>query len=492
MNTKSIQIQTQEDMPKSIYGSFILNGCEFALSVDYIQEVVNDPQSYTEMPMSPNYLVGLFNLRGLIIPVIDLQKIFKLKGHYNSTDRKVAIMEYENMLIGILFDRTSEVFNGSIFDKNDFQDELTNSMPLIQGVYKLDDGARIIQIIDPNQIADLKNIPRSKDSSSYDRRKRKSKRHKCISFTVGGAACSLQMMSIQEILRTDNIKPISLALTHCVGSIEVRGHEIPIIDFANLLGYPDYDMTRDNHTVIVMKINSVFFGLLIDSVDSILSYFEEDVVTFPVLSVKKPELIKGCISDGQQIESILLDHVGILSNHEIEEMAKGYSRLFNKNAQEKKDDSGKSLGKNTYILFSIRKQYALQINEVNEVFDCPSEFIHPPNFPQHFRGMINLRGDLIPVIDPQILYHMESYEPSKESKLVIFKSEDKRYGIIVDSVDSIKSFTQNKRIKMPKLLFDNKERDLYKDVKEVVEINEDGTDHVLLILDPNSIVKNLH
>ena len=102
---------------KEIYGSFLLSGSEFAISVKAIQEVVNEPESYNPVPLSPNYLLGLFNLRGMIIPVVDLRKIFDFPDNHEANEKKVAIIEHGNICVGILFDQTCEVFNGNDSDR---------------------------------------------------------------------------------------------------------------------------------------------------------------------------------------------------------------------------------------------------------------------------------------------------------------------------------------------------------------------------------------
>lgn len=486
----NIEVQNSSN---DIYGSFYLNGCEFAICANHIQEVVNEEQHYTHMPLSPDYLMGLFNLRGLVVPVIDLQKIFKMNSaEYNKT-RKIAIIEYGAQLIGLIFDVTGEVFNAKRVNKDDYIGEKKDASPLIKGVFKFNEGKRIIQIIDPMQIANLKEIPKLNEELILKKRKKPLIRHKCISFKVGNAICAIQIESIQEVLRVNEIELISFPMNFCLGAIKLRGIKIPIVDFSAMLGYSvENSSGQSNYTIIVLKVEDAYFGLSVASVNSIVSYFNEDVVSFPVMSQVNTEMIAGCINIDGEINTILLDHKKILSNQEIEDIATGFKRLFNKRCSETELADQKQMSKNTYILFTIRKQYALEITQVCEVFDCPEELIHPPNFPDHFKGVINLRGDLISIIDPKVLYTMEAYEQSKLPKLLIFKSENKRYGILVDSVDSILTFAQNKRIRMPTLLFQNNERDLYNDIMEVVEVKQNEEDKVVLILDPAKIVNNVN
>jgi len=66
------------DFEAGIFGSFWLGEAEFALPVNHVQEVVNPPSVYTPVPLSPPDLVSLFNLRGMVIPVVDLRRLLGL------------------------------------------------------------------------------------------------------------------------------------------------------------------------------------------------------------------------------------------------------------------------------------------------------------------------------------------------------------------------------------------------------------------------------
>ena len=76
----------------AIYGSFGLGNTEFALHAGVIKEVVNEPATISEIPLSPAFMLGLFNLRGRIIPIVDLRLLLELPDN-DATDRKVAIVE---------------------------------------------------------------------------------------------------------------------------------------------------------------------------------------------------------------------------------------------------------------------------------------------------------------------------------------------------------------------------------------------------------------
>ncbi|MBK7889574.1 MAG: chemotaxis protein CheW [Bdellovibrionales bacterium] len=93
-----------------IFGSFFLSSSEFAISVTHVQEVVNTPEKYTSFPLAPDYVIGLFNLRGTIIPVINLKALLRLPKTDDESEQKIAIMEMNGICIGLQFDQTGKSF----------------------------------------------------------------------------------------------------------------------------------------------------------------------------------------------------------------------------------------------------------------------------------------------------------------------------------------------------------------------------------------------
>ncbi|MEO0335128.1 MAG: chemotaxis protein CheW, partial [Pseudomonadota bacterium] len=145
-----------------------------------------------------------------------------------------------------------------------------------------------------------------------------------------------------------------------------------------------------------------------------------------------------------------------------------------------------------YITFSLEEQYALEINEVKEVIDLPEKVMTPPNLSPLLKGMINLRGDMIPVIDPRTLYTMGEQSAASSQKIMIFKIEDGLCGLIVDTVDSILTFPDDQKVKIPSLIYKREETSMNEDLKEALQIQtQDGGEVTLLILDLNSVCERV-
>lgn len=486
------------DSQISIYGSFLLDGSEFALPATAIKEVINEPTQYTSVPLSPSYLLGLFNLRGSIIPVVSLESIFNQssmqEGYQNSGNipdgRKIAIVEHGNLSLGILFDATGEVFNGHdvetyLFEKN----EATIQDQVIAGVFKMDSGKRIIQLLDVVGTLGLDRIPQTiHNQKAFDQTIRRGKRRQCISFDIGISSCALDISAIREIVNIGAIENTVLAGSLCLGAIDLRGQTVPIVNFSLLLGYEDstsHDIEEsDSHRIVIMKVEEHLFGLLVSRIGNIISYFDDELMPFPALGDSKTELFNGCITHTDNSDhTIVLNHKEIFSNDEIKSITKGHSSLF-KDPEEKKvceKQGGKNL--KTLITFSLDILYGLDIIEVSEVIDYPGNLISTPSMATHICGMVNLRGDLIAIIDTRKLYALEDFTDYNQCKVLIFDHSAGKYGLLVDTVDSIVPFRENQSIAVPRTAFNTSKTDMEQDIKEAVMIEKNGAKQTICILD---------
>jgi purine-binding chemotaxis protein CheW len=88
--------------------TFGLGGEEFAVDILAVQEI-NRMMNLTRVPQSPPEVEGVINLRGKIIPVIDLRKRFGLATAEHSEQSRIIVVEVHGRVLGFIVDRVSEV-----------------------------------------------------------------------------------------------------------------------------------------------------------------------------------------------------------------------------------------------------------------------------------------------------------------------------------------------------------------------------------------------
>ncbi|WP_027326644.1 chemotaxis protein CheW [Helicobacter pametensis] len=157
MNQKTMQEifhqQTQRQSQKEIQNQtlqvigFIIGHEEFAIPILNIQEIVK-PLEYTRIPFVPRYVLGVFNLRGNILPLIDLGQKFGLEQKSLDEDMRILVIKHQEQTIGFLIDKLTE----AIHLKDDEIDYgiTQGDDPMIYGIGKYKD--RLITILKAEEL----------------------------------------------------------------------------------------------------------------------------------------------------------------------------------------------------------------------------------------------------------------------------------------------------------------------------------------------------
>ncbi len=129
---------------------FTVGGDEYAVEIQKVREVINF-REITQLPKAPSFVKGIINLRGEVIPVIDLREKFGLSHEDYSPLTNVVIVEIGRKAVGVVVDNVRHVIRVSPSD-------LAPSPPFIgglsgryvNGVAKL--GERLIVVLDMDKI----------------------------------------------------------------------------------------------------------------------------------------------------------------------------------------------------------------------------------------------------------------------------------------------------------------------------------------------------
>lgn len=93
---------------KNKYVTFRTENTYYGLKIEYVSEIVVC-QEITQVPETPGYIKGLINLRGKIIPVIDVRERFRLE-HKEYNDRTcIIVVKLQEMVIGLIVEQIAEV-----------------------------------------------------------------------------------------------------------------------------------------------------------------------------------------------------------------------------------------------------------------------------------------------------------------------------------------------------------------------------------------------
>jgi len=88
--------------------TFSIGEEEFGVDILSVQEIIR-MMDITKVPRAPDFVEGVINLRGKVIPIIDLRKRFGLSTRDHDKHTRIIVIEINNMIVGFVVDSVSEV-----------------------------------------------------------------------------------------------------------------------------------------------------------------------------------------------------------------------------------------------------------------------------------------------------------------------------------------------------------------------------------------------
>lgn len=101
-------IEMEEDTQKGRFLTFSLGKESYGIEIKYVIEIIG-LQAITEIPELPEYVKGIINLRGKIIPVMDVRLRFKKEPRAYNDRTCVIVIDIKDVSIGLIIDSVSEV-----------------------------------------------------------------------------------------------------------------------------------------------------------------------------------------------------------------------------------------------------------------------------------------------------------------------------------------------------------------------------------------------
>lgn len=125
---------------------------EYAIDIQLVKEIIRPP-AFTRVPKSPDYIKGVINLRGNIVPVISLSKRLDDMESELTEESRIIILTVDDIIFGIIVDSVTEV---NYLEEEDIETpELVSTVDarFVNGVGKIDD--RLLILLNLPEIIDM-------------------------------------------------------------------------------------------------------------------------------------------------------------------------------------------------------------------------------------------------------------------------------------------------------------------------------------------------
>ena len=457
--------------------SFTMADEEFSFPINVVQEIVRLPK-VTPVPGAPDSVKGIMNLRGSILPLIDLRKRLKLDDVQYNDNSRVVVIRHQERNTGMIVDRVNEVLQ---VEKDQIEpppaDLESSPTSVLRCIARIDNGRRVVMILSEDKLLPSVDA-RSQDMAGYtvsdvnqEKELKVEDEKLLVIFRLVNEEFAVNIMEVREIVRVGDIVRVPQVPDFVLGVMPLRDALLPVIDLRLRLGMVlDADKAttageaeievQDNETdarrIIVADIGGVTTGLMVDAVSDVLRLQERDVEPAPeAIDPDNAKYIQGVgkLDNGSRL-LLLLDLARLLSREEKETITAVAEKQQEKggNSMVQKENL---VDERQLVCFRIAdEEYGIDIMQVREIIrlDVITEV---PGAPSYVSGIVNLRGNILPVIDLRQRFGRKTDQHSEQNRILVVDIGDKKTGIIVDAVSEVIRIPESNIEPAPQILSDN-------------------------------------
>ncbi len=245
METETLQ-SSAASKDESQLVTFLLKDEEFGFDIMSVQEIIRLPKM-AKVPRTPAFVDGIANLRGVVLPVIDMRTRFGMERAQETDRTRVLVVDIDGVKTGLRVDRVKQVTRvlRSEIEPPPAAIRGTSS-DYLQGVVKLDQGQRIVMALNAARVCEI-DIARKTASTngvaSETRTAQASDKaanvdaevQKMVTFRIAKEEFAFHMEHVREILRVQTPNQVPDVPDYVLGVLTVRGQILPVIDLRRLL-----------------------------------------------------------------------------------------------------------------------------------------------------------------------------------------------------------------------------------------------------------------
>jgi purine-binding chemotaxis protein CheW len=133
---------------------FRLRDQDYGIPIAAVSEIARRPDHFTRLPKAPAFVDGVMNLRGSIVPIVDLRRRFDLSTTEHAGSQRILMVAIGRVIAGFLVDSVSEIMKVQIDAIQPAPELSPDQMRLISRVINLEASGRMVPLVDPAQLLD--------------------------------------------------------------------------------------------------------------------------------------------------------------------------------------------------------------------------------------------------------------------------------------------------------------------------------------------------
>ncbi|GID28664.1 chemotaxis protein CheW [Paractinoplanes brasiliensis] len=305
--------------------SFAVQGQEYALPIDQVQEIVQAPETVSHVPNSGGRVLGVVDLRGRLLPVVSMRRVFGLPVTALEPQNRIVVVSLDGGVVGVVMDTVREVLR--------VPQKLVAPLPAfmagdgrkseVESVCRLEDGKRLVSVLSVHRMFDSPEV-RSEIAEHQDREDGPAMTEEqrdddgrgdeelFVVFRLDGEEYAVDVDAVQEIIRVpEALIRVPRSFEFVEGLVNLRGTVLPVVDLRTRLGLPRSERD-ERQRIVVLIIGGVRTGFIVDSVAEVARVGRHVLEPAPQLSAEQARIVSRVANLPEQKRMLLLVQVGEL------------------------------------------------------------------------------------------------------------------------------------------------------------------------------------
>jgi chemotaxis signal transduction protein len=401
-----------------------LGGALLALPVSAIREVVPGQPPYTPLPVKAEGLLGAVDIRGAIIPVLDLRSTLGLPAQDGV--HLIVIMRREGRLIGLTVDEVAGIARpepGELFGLSTAAPRLAS--PLATHTFQT--RGEIATVLDAKGIADLPDVPLVEERASARRDSAAGAAESILLFRYGRSYLGIDAAYVDATVPPTAIRKTALSVGHCLGVIDHHGYEVPVVDTQAAIGLGMGEPQALTPVIVIRFPNDALLGFAIDEVHDIVRVAAADIVAMPLLARGEAALFRGMIADGaERRDSLVLNAAALRADPALTTIAElrkpslavqGASLSPGASPRRGPAWAGRA---QTYLTYAAGAELATPLEQITEILPYPTD-VSPFDFQKPgLVGLFKHRQQVTPLVSlATLLGKRHPFDPAQARVLLV-------------------------------------------------------------------------
>ncbi len=423
--------------------TFRLGGQLYGLPAGEVAEVIRTPL-LARLPQSPPGLLGLANLRGTVLPVASLRGLLGQgaagpdgNGRAIVLDGAAPVALVVDTVDALLAPAPATIDTTPAALAAEPGEVLRAAFPARAGIVKvLDAAALLARALAPAAAAPARRANGRTGAGSPTVPAANTAQRSLLTFAVAGQEYALELDCIQAIMPAPgDLATVPRADAAVLGLAGLRDALLPVLSLRALLGHAAAETRSGGEKVIVALVAGQPVGLMADRVLAVLRVDAATIEAAPPLLAARAggEARMAAVhrrpGGGRPIPILAPDQ--LFRNDVMQRLTERQAKTAEKPAAGSRDEKA-------FLVFRLgEEEYGLPIEAVAEVAAAPDQVTRVPRTPKFLAGVVNLRGDVLPVIDQRQRFELGPAPDPRRRRLVVLRTARCRAALLVDSVRQV-------------------------------------------------------